>query len=256
MARTAYLRMFVPAERLDPVLEHVGASSRTHGVLTRDEFGVWHESSRDDAFVRSIEGTRYVCPRYPRLRMLEGLIAFRNAYQGPTASMLVPQSTAERAVRELDRIHARAPGVRSHILTSPFYVPLRWFAAFDPSERALVEEGSALTIRYRTPVRDAIRRLRRAVEVLESAGFDSAIIDQVSGVVEWMEDFLPDAIVELDYGSVASLFGRGDLVLDETAAEVHASLDALADGDLEEAGERYAAAASRWAHAQSLTFAN
>ena len=256
MSRAAYLRIFVPERRVDPVLEHVGAAARSHGVLTRGEFGMLHESSRDDAFVREIDGTRYVCPRYPRLRMLEGLIAFRNAYQGPTASMLVPQSAADRALRELDRIHDRRPGAKSHILTSPFYVPLRWFAAFDASERELVEEDGSLTIRYRTPVSAAASRLRRAVDVLDSAGFDATIVDQVVGVLDWMEDFPPDGLVELDYGSVASLFTRGDLVLDETAAEVAASLEALEDGDMQEAGERYAAAASRWAHAQSLSFAN
>jgi hypothetical protein len=256
MSRAAYLRIFVPERRVDPVLEHVGAVAPGRRVLTRGEYGMLHESSRDDAFVREVEGTRYVCPRYPRLRMLEGLIAFRNAYQGPTASMLVPQSTADRALRELDRMHDRRPGARSHILTSPFYVPLRWFAAFEPSERELVEEEGRLTIRYRAPVSAAVSRLRHAVDVLDSAGFDSTIVDQVVGVLEWMEDFPPDALVELDYGSVASLFSRGDLVLDETAAEVAASLEALEDGDMEEAGERYAAAASRWAHAQSLSFAN
>jgi hypothetical protein len=45
-------------------------------------------------------------------------------------------------------------------------------------------------------------------------------------------------------------------VLDESAADIAASIEALARGDLEEAGEHYARAASRWAHAHALAYAN
>jgi hypothetical protein len=188
--------------------------------------------------------------------MLEGLLAFRNAYRGPTASMLVPEATAARAARELDRIQERFPAARSHILTSPFFVPLRWFAAFDPSDRRLLDEESGLTIRYRSRMRDALRRMRRSVQVLEEAGFDDAIVDQVADLVRWMEHFPSRAILELDYADVASLFSRAELAIDESAAEVAASLSALEDGDYEGAADHYSAVASRWAHAQSLVYAN
>ena len=256
MAVAAYLRVYLPAERVDDPLAHVavpGPGSRP--VLTNGVYGMWEESVRDDAFVIEMENGRFVCPRHPRLRMLEGLLAFRNAYRGPTASALVPEAIAERAGRELARIHDRFPGVRSHILTSPFFVPLRWFSAFDPTERELVDDG-VVTVRYRTRVRDALRRLRDAVEILDEAGFDETIVDQVADVVDWLEPFSGDAVLELDYGPVAGLFSPADLAVDDTAADVHASLAALADGDYERAGEHYSAAASRWAHAQSLVYVN
>lgn len=257
MALAAYLRVYLPAERVEDPLEHVAvAGSAVRPILTNGVFGVFEESVRDDAFVIEVDGRRFVCPRHPRLRMLEGLLAFRNAYRGPTASLLVPEATAERAGRELARIHDRFPGVRSHILTSPFFVPLRWFAAFDPAERILVGDGTTATIRYRTRVRDAVRRLRRAVDVLDEAGFDEAIVERVTDVLEWVRPFAADAVLELDYGSVAGLFTAADLAMDETGADVHASLDALAEGDYETAGEHYSAAASHWAHAQSLAYVN
>lgn len=257
MAVAAYLRVYLPAERVEDPLEHVSvAGAAARPVLTNGVFGVFEESVRDDAFVIEVDGRRFVCPRHPRLRMLEGLLAFRNAYRGTTATLLVPEATAERAGRELARIHDRFPGVRSHILTSPFFVPLRWFSAFDPAERMLADEAGLVTVRYRTRVREATRRLRRAVEVLDEAGFDDAIVDQVTDVLEWVRPFPADAVLELDYGTVSALFTPADLAIDETGAEVHASLDALAEGDFERAGEHYAAAASRWAHAQSLAYAN
>jgi hypothetical protein len=255
MAKAAYLRMYVPAEQVGYFPEHVRPAAEGR-VLRRGTFGVWDEAPRNDAFITTFRGRRYVCPRLPRLRMLEGLIAFRNTYSGVTASMLVPDQIAEAAVRELERIQASGTA-RSHILTSPWHVPLRWFAAFVPGEREILEqEGGGLSIRYRTVQGDALRRLRRVVGVLEDAGFEDHVVDQLSDVIAWMEGFPADAMVELDYDDVAALFPEGDLVFDETANDIAVCVDALADGDLERAGEAYAAAATRWSHAQSIAHAN
>jgi len=257
MPKSAYLRVYVPATESDgPVLEHLG-SPGTAPVLRSGEFGLSVESSRDDAFVIDDGGIRFVCPRNPRLRMLEGVLAFHNAYsESPVATALVPEGVANRAADELDRIRSRFPGAKSHILTSPFAVPLRWFAAFDQSERRLDEVNGRLTVTFRTALTEALFRLRRAIRVLEEAGFDETIIEQVAELISWLEDFPRDAIVELDYGGVVDLFDDTELVLDESAAEVEGSLDALDRGEFEEASEFYAAAASRWAHAHALTYVN
>lgn len=255
MARAAYLRVYLPEPSPGEALEHV-AGSTTSSVLTRGEFGITDESVRDDAFVIDIDGHRFVCPRHPRLRMLEGLLAFRNAYDPMTASTLVPEAVADRAADELRRIYQRYPDARSHILTSPFFVPLRWFSAFDPDERDLVTIDGSLSIRYRTRVGAAVERLERVAEVLEGAGFDEVVVDMVADVIEWVRPFPADGIVELDYGGVAELFSDTDLALDESAADIAASIDALESGDFDEAGEHYASAASRWAHAQALGYAN
>jgi hypothetical protein len=211
---------------------------------------------REDAFVIESDGVRYVCPRTPRLRMLEGLIAFHKAYVGPTASVLVPEPVADRAARELDMLHTRAPGTRSHILTAPFFVPLRWFAAFRPEDRELAQTADGLTIRYRTRLGDAIRRLEHAADVVEAVGFEDAVVEQVRDVARWLNPFPSDAIVELDYGGTAALFTDGELALDESAADVRGSVSALEKGDFEGAGELYARAARRWERGQVLANAN
>lgn len=253
MTFATYLRVYIPGDdRL--VTEH--APDPRPRVLVRGAYGVWFESSREDAFVIERDGQCYICPRHPRLRMLEGLLAFRNAYPAPVSSSLVPESLAHRAAAELDRLHARHPGVRSHILTSPFHVPPRWFAAFNPKERELVPGPGGLTIRYRTGRGAAVRRLQRALRILERAGFDETTLAQVRDLVEWLRGFPADALVELDYGGAAGWFSEGELATDETAEDVAASLRALQRGDFEAAGEHYGRVAARWAHAQSLTFAS
>ena len=256
MAIAAYLRVYLPADRTPTPSARAEYSTRTNRLIVSGTYGVFEESLRDDAFVIEYEGRRFVCPRHPRLRMLEGVLAFRNAYAGPAATMLVPEVTAERAARELRRMQSRHPGVRSHILTSAFAVPLRWFAAFDPEERVLSEVDGGTTIRYRTRLRSAVTRLRRTISVLEEAGFDESIVEPVSELLEWVNAFSDDAVLELDYGGVAALFSSADLALDESAADLAASLEALEEEDYDRAGEHYGEAASRWAHAQSLAYAN
>jgi len=255
MARAAYLRMYLPAEQVGYFPEHVPAA-RGRRVLTRGTFGVWGETPRNDAFITTYRARRYVCPRFPRFRMLEGLIAFRAAYPESASSALVPDSMADAVERELDRLRASGP-VRSHILTSPWHVPLRWFAAFTPDEREIIDGGApGISIRYRTLQGDALRRLRRVTEVLEEAGFEDGVVEQLADLVAWMSGFPPDAMVELDYAGVADLFPEADLVLDESAAEIEVCLDALEEGDLERAGEAYASVASRWSHARSIAHFN
>ncbi len=257
MPIAAYLRVYVPVSGSDgPVLEHVADRSGRASVLRQGEFGLSAESARDDAFVIDEGGRRFVCPRHPRLRMLEGLLAFRGAFGDSSIAALVPESVADRAAEELDRIHDRFPGAKSHILTSPFAIPLRWFAVFEQSDRLVTEEHGRMAVRYLTELTTGLQRARRAVQVLEDVGFDEAIIEQVGDVVRWLEDFPRDALVELDYGGVADLFDETDLVLDESAADIGASLDALARGDFDAAGEHYAVAASRWAPAHALAYAN
>ncbi len=255
VSRAAYFRVYVPQDSVEDYREHLAGASQSR-VLTRGEYGVWQESVRDDAFVIDFEGSRYVCPRYPKLRMLEGLLAFHNAYSGTVAQALLPEEVVARAAGELERIQSRRPEARSHILTSSFFVPLRWFAAFDAPERVIVEGRHGLSVKYHTRRDQAVARLLRAVWILEAAGFDDPIVDQVKDLVRWIEPFPSDSVVELDYGGVAVLFDDAELALDESAADVGASLDALEQGDLEKAGERYAEAVSRWAHAQSLAYAN
>ncbi len=255
MAAVAYLRMYMPAEQVGYFPEHVPVAGGDR-VLTRGTFGVWGEVPRDDAFITTYRGRRFVCPRFPRLRMLEGLLAFRTAYPGLTASLLVPEKLAEAAVHELRRIQASG-AARSHILTSPWHVPLRWFAAFVPHEREIVDEGGpSISIRYRTLQGDAVWRLRRVADVLDEAGFEEDVVDQLTDVIAWMDGFPPDAMVELDYADVSGLFAEGDLVFDETAGDISACIDALAEGDLAAAGEAYAAAASRWSQVRSIAHAN
>lgn len=223
-------------------------------VTVADNF-LWHEPLANDAYAIEWRDTKYICPRYPRLRMFEGMLAFRNAF--PTiGQMLMPEAVVRSASGELELIRTRAPGARSHILASPWHVPLRWFLAFDPDDREVQFGDEGPTILYRTLLGSARDRIERAALVLDEAGFDDSVLEPVGDLQRWLGEFRRDSLLELDYGDTVELFPEGQLVVDESCEEVNGSVDALERGDYEEAGNLYALVASRWAAAQALSYVN
>jgi hypothetical protein len=251
MIKAAYLRVYVPGEAGDG-----DDVAETDVIREVDDYGLVSESLDEGVLATTWNETRYVCPRHPRLRLLEGLLGFRNAYPGLTAELLIPEEIAERAGAELEALRDRNPEARSHILTSPWHVPLRWFSAFEPQERLMRSSEEGSTVLYRTTVAQADARLARALVILQEAGFQEAVIDQVQELYNWVTGFDGNDLLELDYGKVAKLFTEGALALDETAGDIQSSLNALEAGNLDEASDHYATAAARWAHAQSLTYMN
>ena len=252
MIRSAYLRVYVPADRAGSWMSHP-SGARHRAIMRASDHFVWSETTADDAFTVEWEGRRYVCPRYPRLRMLEGAVAFNATHPG---SMLLPDLTAQRLATELDAIRAEAPDARSYILTSPWHVPLRWFVPFLPEQKEVYELAGVTSARYRTTVGAGLPRVARAAAILDAAGFDDAVIEQVRDLERWLAEFSTGAMLELDYAGVAGLFQAADIALDDSAEEVAASLTALEEYDYERAGERYAAVATRWAPAQALGYVN
>ena len=249
MILSAYLRCYVRYDGASDYEEHTAKPARLYG----NDYFLWTEPAGDDAYSVVWQDSTYLCPRHPRLRMLEGMLAFNNAF--PEAA-LIPQTELVTANDELTRLRDRSPQVRSHILTSAWHVPIRWFAAFMHEEKEIYETERGLSVRYRTSLRAAVERVSRAAQIVEGAGFDAGVVGQIEGLESWLQRFDDESMLELDYDRVAELFSEGDLVLDESVAETASSMHALELGNYQEAGEFYARIARRWGRAQSLAFAN
>jgi hypothetical protein len=200
----------------------------------------------EGAFVRNVGEAILICPWRTRLRMLAGLLAFRSSVPEEVADAFVPERIAQTAARELAMLGEHHPGARSHILHANWHVPLRWFAAFEDSERILTEDSSGLRIRYETSLGRAAERLTRAVEILGDSWIDDTVTEAVRELSEWISGFSGDGLLELDYSSVARMMSPEDLLEDHSAAEVRACLDALAEGDLLTAGRAFATLTEKW----------
>ncbi|KAA3637318.1 MAG: hypothetical protein DWP92_08015 [Armatimonadetes bacterium] len=251
MIATAYLRVYIPSIEVAGLPPHRGVNAP--GVLALDDDFVWSESTTDDAIFTMWHDTQYACPRNARLRMLEGVVALNR--QNPESG-LVSNEQRLYAIAELSRLKRASAIGRSFILSMAWHVPLRWFCAFHPAERDVYSDDAITSIRYRTSLGEAVDRVRWAASVLEAAGFPEGPIEHLNELERWLVGFTPDAMVELDYGRVATLFNESDLVFDESAGDVRDSLLGLEVGDSERSGEGYARVARRWASPQAHTFTN
>ena len=94
------------------------------------------------------------------------------------------------------------------------------------------------------------------MEILNDAEMPDAIVTELTALGAWLADFPSDAMIELDYAGIVDLFAEADLILDDSAAEVWLSIEALEAGDWDQAGEQYGALMSRWAPIFAVTYSN
>lgn len=251
MIAAAYLRVYVRNDRLPSREWAVTPVANNIPVIT-DHF-LWTESTTNDVLTVEWEGDTYLCPRFARLRMLEGAVAFDKTYPG---GRLIPELAVENVKDELTSIRSTIPGAKSHILTSPWFVPLRWFAGFTPDDRSIYQTNGSMSVRYRAPMASVVRRVDRAVRALDGARFGPGALVPLRDLARWLGGFTEDAVVELDYARVAQLFSDADLALDDSSALVSQSIAALESGDFATAGLRYREVATRWAPGQARAFVN
>ncbi len=251
MIGTAYLRAYLPASRIGPLLPH-RAVDRAGSIIRNDRF-MWDEDITDDAFYTVWQGVQYACPRNVRVRMIEGILAFTNMY--PSMPLLTEEERRGYKT-ELNRLRRETAHSRSHILSSAWHVPLRWFSAYRASDREVYDGPTGTSIRYRTSAGDAIDRVQWARNVLDGAGFADQVVDRIRDLERWIAEFSADAMIELDYATVARSFPEAELVFDESADDVRASLLALEADDFEASRTAYMKVARRWAATQSYTLSN
>lgn len=251
MIKTAYLRTYMPAERVGSLPP--ARASKEDPVLRHDGTFLWVESITDDAIFTVWQNEQYACPRSTRLRMIEGILAFIKTY--PSMPVVSDDERLE-LISELADLRASSAISRGYILSSPWHVPLRWFSAFAPADREVYELGAGPSIRYRTSIGEAIDRVHWSASVLATAGFPEQVVERVNDVERWLMEYSADSMVELDYGEVARVFADADLVLDESAENIRNSLLALERGDGQASQREYEIVASRWFMAQSFTFSN
>ncbi len=245
VTKSAYLRVYAP--------DIQGSDDPVPGFVSK--FALVSEDAGGGELVAQWGGAKVTCPSHLRLRVLESTVAFANAYQG-LDSGLVPEDVASAADRALRDYHLEHPSHRSHVLTSPWHVPVRWFVAFDPAEREVYEGPNGPRLRYRTALEDARSRVGRGHQILHKLEMFPGPAEELAQLVEWLGPFDNGSMVELDYAGVSELFEPSELVFDDSCEVVSESLQALADGDMLRAGEMYGKVVTRWAPAFSVTFSN
>jgi hypothetical protein len=206
--------------------------------------GVLIPAGEDGAYVKVVDGAYYVCPWRTKLRVLAGLVSFRQASPFDDPSVFVTDEQARRARRELRRFRRRDPDQISTIMHSPWHVPVRWFVLFEDHERRLLEHAGHHRLSYLTMARRALARAEEVVPTLRRTEL-GPIADLVVDLHQWISLFEANAIVELDYGGLSDLMTWDEMDDDHSARELHDAIRALNEQRFPRSAELYQAVLSR-----------
>jgi hypothetical protein len=252
---SAELRVFQPLEAFAPHEQAhwerhiVGGALRLGPRRYRQEVtaaghGILVPTGEDGAYVKVADGRYYVCPWRTTLRVLAGILAFREvaAFDDPEA--FVPQARARRAAKELRRLRRRDPGQISAIMHSPWHVPVRWFALFEDEERRLLETDGHHRLAYLTTTKKAMRRAEETVPGLRRSELGQ-IADLIVELHRWLALFDPGSLLELDYGELCRLMSWDEMDDDHSARDVHEALRALSDKQFPRSAELYQSVLAR-----------
>jgi hypothetical protein len=209
----------------------------------------------DGAHVIEHEGKRYIAPWSTAARCWAALDDFKYTLPPSVIKFFIPQTIEDSINSTIDIVEDKV----SHILTSTWNIPPRWFALFSPDERLRgVNEDGHFTI-SRTAISNAKNRCTFTHQAVLGAFGEGAVEGEVAELLDWLEIFNPKSIVELDYGGLATylnnqLIESGEVGLDaDTSIEdVTSSIAGLASGDGALAGRGYERLVSRWRRVSAL----
>lgn len=206
-------------------------------------------------FTRSltVDGHTLYCPSQLVLRAGLAAESVLTTAPAPLASVLLPESARAKHQERVDRLAEESGTPRINTRESLWGIPFSWFVLFhegDPTE--VVEEGDhVVTVRITASWAKAISRARFAVANLALAAPEMNLLDELTTLTEWLEEFHPDAMIELDYGGVA------DRVFpDDSPSDVLLGIECLAEGDMTGAAAAYRRLASRWIPIRQLARAS
>ncbi|NGN65329.1 hypothetical protein G5C51_15655 [Streptomyces sp. A7024] len=219
-----------------------------------------------EAFIAEVDGVTCVCPWRTRLRGWLALQELERELPAPVLELALPKVVREQARGDYERWREANPDARPWIRGAVWTVPVRWFVLFSDDEREYEPGAPEPFLRYRTPMAQARRRVARALRALREAGSNTdpdddesphlPLIEGLTDVGRWLEEFHPRSLVELDYGGLAHVLSKEWLAEDRSAADVAEGMQALRDGDAERAGLAYERLTERWTSVRDRQFAS
>ena len=209
----------------------------------------------DGAHVLEHEGKRYIAPWSTAARCWAALDDFKYTLPPSVIKFFIPQTIEDSINSTIDIVEDKV----SHILSSTWNIPPRWFALFSPDERLRgVNEDGHFTI-MRTAIANAKSRCTFTHQAVLGAFGEGAVEGEVAELLAWLEIFDPKSIVELDYGGLATYLnkqlienGEAGLDADTSIEDVTSSIAGLASGDGALAGRGYERLVSRWRRVSAL----
>lgn len=232
-----------------------------HSTLSRVVSPVASPSASDQlarAYVLQHDGEVFLCPMDMPLRSWLSFSSLVDQMGNAAVNALLPPDAIARADQAFLRWRAENPAAVPHIRQTSWGIPRTWFLAVTPSERERYSTGDddgVGSIRYRTKVSTARRRVARARTTLSRLIDDEELLGEVMDLECWLDSFDRTGWLELDYAGVARLLAA-PIDDDESARDIQTALNALRRGDFAAAGASYRAFEERWRAVNAFERAN
>lgn len=260
----AALRIYEPLSAFEPVdrirWQSIDAAIDTRGeeqaIALRRLVSPEPPAVRPDgAHVLDINEIRYVSPWSTATRCWAALDDFKESLPSSITGFFIPPSLEEVITTGVDLLEDRVP----HIITENWVIPPRWFSIFTPDERVRGEDSDGIFCLARTKISKAIERSLASHEIVLGAFGQGPVEQDIENMIDWLELFHPESLVELDYGGLAGyldtalrLQGLDGIHDDSSIEDVALSLSGLSAADSAIAGEGYERLVSRWRAVQAF----
>jgi len=254
----ASLRIYEPIEifEIKDQLRWTKISNTCHSVLDEQNLSLTR-LIRDDMYTFNIDGahileigsTRYVAPWSTATRCYAALHDFKSSLPTSLIPFFIPKKLEESIKFSSEIIEDKV----SHIITSTWSIPPRWFALFSPEDRSRGNNKDGAFTILRTTIANAKQRATFTHQSVLDAFGVGPIESEMRDLIKWFEIFDTKSIVELDYGGLATylnnlllLDGESGLDADTSVEDVASSIAGLASGDGALASRGYERLVSRW----------
>jgi len=260
----ASLRIYEPITSFSPVDQLRWSSIPVESYTGRDEqlralrrliLSEPPSLKADGAHIIDHYGKRYVAPWSTARRCWAALSDLENSLPNTIIPFFLPESLSDVIGHVASDLEVRV----AHIISETWIIPPRWFALFSPDERLRGNNPDGPFTIIRTELTKAKRRCLEAHQIVRQAFGNGPVEAEIGKLLNWLNIFHPDSILECDYGGLALYLekslvdsGKPGLDSDTSIEDVTASLQGLADGDGALAGEGYEALMKRWRKVAAL----
>lgn len=208
----------------------------------------------DSAYVLRDGEDIFVCPHDIRLRSWLALAELIDEIGDEQLRLLSPGSL-EHVNPDFMSWRNQNPDAVPHIRQQTWQVPPAWFLLVGPDQQETYQVGGRTSMRYRSPIVQARRRMSGAFAVVRRSFADEPIVDMLNELGSWLESFHPHSWLELDYAGVGSLLGE-ELENDGSCTDVSHAVTALSRGDVADATAAYERVVERWRMVRMTEHAN
>ncbi len=253
----ASLRVYEPLESFDqdtqalwinlPTLSQT-KRNESEGAIKRLVLFEHLHSLEPDAHCLDRDGKRFVSPWSIKIRSKVAMQAFRNSVPTSIFPFFIPADLENSIDVEIE-FEDKVP----HVISERWMIPPRWFSLFRPDERLFGCQDDQMFCTYRTEVAKAKERCVETHRIVRTAFGVGSVEAEISELLDWLNVFHENSLVELDYGGLATFVessllanGGGGLRDDNSVEDVMESLSGLASGDGVLAGEAYGRLVRRW----------